>query len=164
MQAIGENINIFSQQTFPSLKFRLSEWVLWDLDSIAPVATPGDESPSVPIMFLLQPAKFSPAGENELPEESCFWVSSLQCVSHGALSATQERNEESVSRIHYPVSLFMADRSCLPYVLPHALILATCSQQLNISLLNFVFTVLCIPISWSETFLAVACPHLQNTQ
>lgn len=62
MEAIGENI--LAQRTSPSWKSRLREWVLWDLDSIAPVAMPDDESPSEPVMFLLQPAKFLPVGEN----------------------------------------------------------------------------------------------------
>lgn len=62
MEAIGENI--LTLRTFPSLKLTLSEWVLWDLDPIAQVATPDDESPSVPVMFQFQPAKFLPAGKN----------------------------------------------------------------------------------------------------
>ena len=32
------------------------------------------------------------------------------CRSQGALSRAQERKEESVSRIHYPVSLFTATK------------------------------------------------------
>lgn len=71
------------------------------------VFTPDDESPSVSVMLQLQPAKFLPAGKNELPGESCFWVSSEPCGSHGVLSWAQGRNGELVSRIHYPVSLWM---------------------------------------------------------